>query len=117
MTNKHARPPLTKEEFLKRCANAYDMGLASFDILQHLHNTYDAMHRLEGGQFHYFAEFIEAESVRTERFSSYRQLANDKLGYDVIKFLAILIHPCQICAESPEEWHTRSGFCPHRKLI
>ncbi len=28
---------------------------------------------------------------------------------------AILSHPCQQCAEDPNAWHTRSGFCEHRK--
>ena len=42
-------------------------------------------------------------------------LANDKLGYDLIKFAAVLKHHCQICAEDPNAWHTRSGFCSHNK--
>lgn len=106
---------MTKKEFLKRCANAYDMGLTANPILKHLERAYDALFRLEGDQFRYFAEWIVAEQERTQHFANNYQLANDKLGYNVIQLLAILTHPCQKCAEDPKAWHTRSAFCEHRE--
>jgi len=107
---------MNKEQFLKRCANAYDMGLATPEILSHINKLYDGFMRLNGGQPWYFAEALESEKIRTRNFTNEMQLANDKLGYDCIRLLAIWIHPCQICAEDPKEWHTRSGFCPHKEI-
>lgn len=106
---------LTKKEWMKRMETAYDLGLLDSDIVRHLYKAYDAVHRLEGNQFQYFAEFIISENERTKNFSNHMQLANDELGYNVIKLLAIFIHPCQICAEDKGAWHTRSGFCPHKR--
>ena|SRR3990167_1174331 len=106
---------MTKEQFLSRCGNAYDMGLVSEDIIHHIERLYDGMTRLEGGQIDCFAEMLETERQRTSNFSNYMQLANDKLGYDGTQLLAILTHHCQQCGEDPKAWHTRPAFCSHKK--
>lgn len=105
---------ITKEQFLRRCENAYDMGLAKPEILKHLMAAYDAMHRFEGGQVEHFVEFLVSEQERTFYFRNDMQLANDELGYACIQFLAILVHRCQLCAEDPKAWHTRQAFCSHK---
>jgi len=56
---------LTKEDFLARCANAYDVGLITPELMQLLADWTDAMLRLEhslftiGGQsqLHYIWDF------------------------------------------------------------
>ncbi len=108
---------MTKQQFLNRCAVAYDIGLCDETILRHIEKMYDAMHRLEGGQIEYFYEALHDEAERTQRFSNHMQLANDTLGYAGIRLLALLTHPCQICATDKDAWHTRSGFCPHKGVF
>lgn len=58
---------------------------------------------------------MQAEKERTDGFSNIKTLANDKLGYDGTYLLSILTHHCQICATNKEAWHTRPGFCNHKK--
>jgi hypothetical protein len=108
---------MTKQEFLDRCATAYDMGLCSDKIIRHISKAYDALHRLEGDQFHYFVDYLVDERQRTDHFSNHKQLANDQLGYDGIRLLAIFTHHCQICATDKDAWHTRAGFCPHKGIF
>ncbi len=108
---------MSKKDFLKRCENAYDMDLVTPKILNHLMKIYDGMHRLEGGQIEYFTEMLISENERTRRFSNDMQLANDELGYNCIRLLAILVHGCQKCAEDPKAWHTRQAFCEHKNDI
>lgn len=107
---------MTKQEFLDRCAVAYDLGFFERPNIMHVLHAYDAMHRLEGGQIQYFTDFLESERQRTKNFTNMYQLANDKLGYTGIQLLHLLCHPCQKCATDPKAWHTRWGFCNHRKL-
>ena len=95
--------------------NAYDMGLCSFKILEHAEDVCDAVMRLQGGQYNYWVDFVEAENKRTRNFQNQYQLANDTLFYNVIQLMAIMTHPCQKCAEDPKAWHTRSAFCDHRE--
>lgn len=106
---------MTKKDFLARCANAYNMGLTQGPILRHLERAYDALFRLEGDQFRYFVDWVASEQERTRHFSNEYQLANDKLGYNVVQLLAVLTHPCQKCAVDPDAWHTRPAFCSHRE--
>lgn len=106
---------MDKKLLFKRFETAHKMNLLTPEIFKHLENVMDAMSRLEGGQLEYFVDFLEAENVRTHRFDRGMQLANDKLGYDCIRLLAILTHHCQSCAEDIEAWHTRGGFCKHRE--
>lgn len=75
----------------------------------------DAIMRFEGGQINYWYEFLEQEYKRLDRFANQKTLANDHHGYQVIQLAAILTHPCQLCATDTQAWHTRSGFCPHKK--
>lgn len=102
-----------KEAFLRRCANIYDVGLADREILILLNTWVDAVMRFEGGQINTFVDFLLSERQR-HGFYSHGTLANDHLGYKVIKFAAILAHPCQKCAEDPNAWWTRSAFCEHK---
>lgn len=84
-------------------------------IFKHIENTYDALFRLNGGQLDYFLMHMNDEMKRTQRFTNMMQLANDTFGYDCCRVLAVLTHPCQLCAEDPEAWHTRAAFCNHKK--
>ena len=107
---------LTKEQLLKRCEVAIDMGLLREDVLRHTLNCCDAIMRCRAGkdgcehQMVYFDRFMEAENKRTDRV-----LANDRLAYNGIELLSLLAHPCQKCAEDKNAWHTRWGFCKHKK--
>lgn len=102
---------MTKEEFLERCGNAFDMGLCTPERLTILNRWVDLVLRLEGGQMHYVIESLEAERRR----AGFGKLAGDEDGYATNQLLAILTHPCQLCAASPDAWHTRVAFCDHRK--
>ena len=104
---------MTKQEFIKRCGNAYDMGL--IDCLWLMRDWCDAMLRLEGNQAHAFFSQIEKDRSRTNDFS--RTLANDHQGYKIIQLTSLLAHPCQTCAEDPGAWHTRTAFCEHKKRV
>lgn len=83
-------------------------------LFKHIEDSYDAIHRLQGGQLSEFVEHLKEEKERTQDFSSYCSLANDTLGYDCIRVMAVLTHHCQLCAENKDAWHTRSGFCEHK---
>lgn len=104
---------MTKEDFLARMSNAYDMGLCKPEVLRLAERWTDGIMRLEGGQFNYWHELMQSEYERTRHFHT--NLANDELGYKVIQLMAILTHHCQKCAVDPEAWHTRSGFCDHKE--
>lgn len=103
---------LTKEQFLARCANAFDAGLASESRLRLLDRWLDYVMRLEGGQMAYIADFLALEKKRTSGF--HNTLAGDADGYALIQFSAILNHHCQSCAVDPKAWWTRGAFCEHR---
>jgi len=106
---------MTKEQLFKRFETAYKMGLLTPEVLKLMDRWTEGYHRLLGGQLEYFLDTLNAEADRTGRFHPSMQLANDKNGYKVIQLMAILTHHCQTCAEDTEAWHTRSGFCPHKK--
>lgn len=109
-----SQAPYTKEEFLKRCANAYDMGLIKTDVIHLLAKWTDIVMRVEGGQDYTLLRFFLEEAERTQNFASHKVLANDKVGYSIIQLAAIFEHPCQKCAEDPQAWHTRFAFCNHK---
>jgi hypothetical protein len=69
-----------KRDFLARCANAFDAGLCTPERLRLLDKWIDAVMRFEGGQTAYFADFIEAESQRTNHFHYAHVLAGDVEG-------------------------------------
>lgn len=102
---------LTKEQWLKRCETIYDCIDGDLNLLD---RAIDAIMRLEGGQMGYWAEFMQEEYKRTERFHEARTLANDKDLYNLLQLTAILNHPCQQCAEDSQAWWTRSAFCNHK---
>ena len=106
---------MTKQEFLNRCENAWNMGLITKENLRLLDSTHEAMMRLEGGQTDIFVRTLNEEKTRTRNFDPSATLANDAIGYAVTRFMAILTHHCQQCAEDPQAWHTRGAFCPHKK--
>jgi len=110
---------LTKEQWLKRCETVYNKATSQpFQVkidLELLDRVVDALLRLEGGQLGYWLDFMESERKRTDNFSSIKTLANDEQLYGLMQAVAILSHPCQICAEDKEAWHTRRGFCNHNK--
>src|SRR4051794_7380578 len=106
---------MTKKQTFNRFETAYKMGLLNEGTFALMDRFIDAVTRLEGGQFNYWIAFLETEKFRTRDFTSDKTLGNDKEAYQAIQFMAILTHPCQVCAENTEAWHTRSGFCPHRK--
>lgn len=126
-------------EFLERCANAYDMGLITYQRLHLMEGWLDVVmreghsrlcdHRSITGpnvqdqwdkvrNFWYrWGELTRLDRNTRNTFGdsgSMATLANDSDGYAIIRFAAILRHPCQQCAVDPEAWHTRSGFCQHR---
>ena len=114
---------MTKEEFLARCANAFDAGLCTPQRLRILDRwtdfalRYNGVHLGQTGQDRYLFDHLECESRRTAAKgfqSGHRTLASDTDGYALIQMSAILNHPCQICAVDPKAWWTRSAMCPHR---
>lgn len=106
---------LTKEQFLARCANAYDAGLCTPERMRLLERWVDMVMRLEGGQTYIFAEMLELERKRLDGMYPQACLANDQDGYALIQFAAILTHHCQKCAVDPHAWWTRAAFCEHKK--
>lgn len=110
---------MTKDEYLKRCETIWGCGLANLVLFMLMRDWLDALMRYEHTLFSYgqtqgqsWMQFINSEFERTGRGA--RTLANDSQGYALQKIAAVLSHPCQQCAENPEAWHTRPGFCPHR---
>jgi len=112
--NKASSENLTKENLFKRFETAYKMGLLNPEVFNLMERQIDAVMRLEGGQFHYWVDFLEAEKRRTENFAGHKVLAGDVMGYKAIQLMAILTHQCQKCAEDPKAWHTRAAFCEHK---
>ena len=114
----------SKEEFLARCANAYDCGLITTESLQLLNGWVDTMMRLEHSlfsmngqsQLHTVWDFLAQERERL-RQNNLITLAGDDLGYKLIQLTSILAHTCQKCAVDPHAWWTRSAFCEHRKSV
>lgn len=115
MSDENKTVEFTKEQILARVSNAIDMGLMTRKQMSLLDKWLDFVNRFEGGQMRYVADFIESEKRRTSGYS--RTLAADVDGYALNRLAAILSHPCQKCAEDPNEWHTRSAFCPHKRKV
>lgn len=106
---------LTREQFLARCANAFDAGLCSPYRLRLMDAWLEAVMRIEGGQLMYLAGFINAEARRTGYFAS--TLDNDKDGCALVQLAAILNHSCQACATDPKAGSTLAALCPHVKPV
>lgn len=110
---------MTKEQFLKRAETIFACGLATEKSFRLLRAWLDALMRYEHTLFGQgqtqgrdWFDFLKAEFERTNEGRN--TLANDSDGYDLQEMAAILCHPCQLCAESADAWHTRPGFCEHK---
>lgn len=104
---------MKKADLFKRFETAYKMGLLEPEVLRLAQDWCEVVMRAEGKQLNYVLDFIEREKCRTADFT--KVLANDDVGYKAITLLSLLNHPCQICSEDVNAWHTRYGFCPHKK--
>lgn len=58
---------MNKEEFLARVSNAWDMGLCDPVVLRLADVWCDAVMRYEGGQVHYWVDFLKDEYERLDR--------------------------------------------------
>lgn len=129
---------MTREQFLARCANAYDMGLITPENLRLMERWLDTIMREGHSRLCDHREVVKlvghdqwisvrqfwysfgGEVGRLERNSRKRfgdtgalaTLANDEAGYAIIRFAAVLANPCDRCATDPNAWHTRGCNCP-----
>jgi hypothetical protein len=111
---------MTKEQFLKRCETAWDMGLINEERLDHIYQCLDFVMRL-GHTFFSNGQsqgdmvwgFLENERQRIIK-NKQMTLASDSDLMAEANFAAVLSHPCQLCGEDTGAWHTRRGFCAHR---
>jgi len=109
---------MTKQEFLDRCANAWDTGRVTPERLRLMRDWLDFVMRFEGGQISIALEFLNAEAQRNHApmgNMSIGNLAGDTDGYALQEFAAILAHTCQKCATDPTAWWTRAAFCEHKE--
>ena len=104
---------MTRQEFLHRCAVAYDAGLVTEDSLVLWKEWADFVLRLEGGHMDMVATFLASEKIRTDFFI--HTLSNDRVGYKVVQLAYLLSHPCQTCATDTQGWWSKSGTCTHRE--
>jgi hypothetical protein len=107
---------LTKDQWLARCANVYDMGLVTWDQLLLMERWLDFVMRFEHTMFSHGQSqgdmcwrFLDEERQRIQENNRFT-LASDKQGYDIIRLAAVFSHGCQQCAEDPKAWHTRACF-------
>lgn len=117
MNNDSITRTLKKEQFLKRCETAWDMGIITefrldlvekcLDFVMRFNNTIFSHGQTQG---RYVWDFLLREK---ERIGD-RSLANDTDLHSAIQFAAILAHPCQKCGEDKNAWHTRRSFCQHK---
>lgn len=117
---------MTKQEWLARCAMAYDAGFVNDDVLDclslgsdvlnrlvhyHMHN--ESVHQLEIA-YGYVAD--EINRIKSSNNPS-GTLASDRVGYGAVELAAIFKHPCQLCGTDRSAWHTRIGFCNHKEGV
>lgn len=107
---------MNKQQFIKRCETAWDMGLINEFRLGMIEKWLDFVMKLDltlfgGGETHgeCVFDFLESERKRLRKngFSSDEDLNAS------IQFSAVLSHPCQKCGEDKNAFHTRRWFCPH----
>jgi len=124
---------MTKDEFLARAENAWNMGLITPERMDLMNQWLEVVMReghsrvadQRGGQeqWRYVKGFWDGEMQRLNRRTDETfgasgatfTLANDSDGYALIELAAVLSHPCQACAASRNAWHTRRAFCNHKK--
>lgn len=114
------RDTMTKDEFLARCATAWDCGYVTPDRLCLMMRWLDFVMRFEGGQLSMALDFLVDERRRNKcpagtSSGAIGNLAGDADGYALIQLSCLLAHPCQKCATDTSAWHTRAGFCEHRE--
>lgn len=72
-------------------------------------------------QMRHVSWFVEREQARYAEGAKHftngalPTLANDEVGYAVIRLLAVLNNPCQGCASSTKAWHTRACMGHHEE--
>ena len=127
---------MTKQELLKRCETIYDMGLMNDGALTSLERGVELLMRITDvaargtvtisadappqcdNQIEYARDIIAMEAARVRAAAgkgALLTLASDQPGYDAVRLAVVLTHPCQTCAEDARAFHTRPGFCEHRK--
>lgn len=113
---------MTKKEFLKRCELIYDMNLhKSAAFLRNATDTYLRLRSVYARYPEYFDEIGKDHQgcISIENLNFFldknRILASDSEAYKANHLANILNHPCQKCAEDKNSWHTRYGFCAHKK--
>lgn len=123
---------MTKQEFLRRCETAYDMGFFNDrTVSSHMAHALDAYLRLRHVIYAYKNDPVwdrlrdldyQAGTALNALigygviadFEPGRTLAGDP-AYEAARCAAVLDHPRQKCAENPRAWHTRYGFCEHKE--
>jgi hypothetical protein len=131
---------MTKKQFMKRCEVMWDTGVfKNRKITNHISNALDAYLRLRhvinlenspgqppgvyGLRFLMQMHSDHQAKMALNSLCGHQYPVDFKLGctlagdeaYKAIQAMAILDHPCQKCAEDPNAWHTRPGFCTHKK--
>lgn len=116
---------MTKQEFLKRCETIWAKGfIKNRNIVCLLRDAAECFVRLRSVYAHNPALFDDIKKqlqgdIAVDLLTGFNTYDKDKLlagdpAYKCVELAAILGHPCQICSEDPNAWHTRSGFCPHK---
>jgi hypothetical protein len=118
---------LTKGDFLKRCELLYDSGFfkkrsissvlrRSVEVFLRLRHVYAQTPELfeEFKKQHQGAIAIEELLGGDDKVDPRKTLANDP-AYKALEAACVFDHPCQQCAEDKSAWHTRYGFCDHKK--
>lgn len=108
---------MTKDQWLKRCETVWAKGLVTPDRLSLLGRWLEIVARFEHGDTLRVVELLaeERRRKRPDGVKAFGQMEQDPDGYALLDLAAVLGHPCQDCAEDPGAWHTRPGFCQHRK--
>lgn len=114
---------MTKQEFLRRCETVWGKGIDD-EIFSLLLRWVDFVLRFDHTMFgngqtqgDKICDFIEMERQRLGAPFSCNTLAGDKAGYKLVDIVSVLAHPCQKCAEDANAWHTRFGFCDHKRDV
>ena len=110
---------MTETEFMARCQTIWRKGHVRPELFTLMRDWLDFVMRLDHTLFStgqsqgdHVMGFLNMER---ERLSGGRTLAGDQDGYALQEIASILAHPCQKCAENVQAWHTRTGFCTHKK--
>lgn len=119
---------MTKKEWMKRAETIFEMGLIKSDLLSLLRSALEAFVRLRSVYANHPEMFDEIKKeyqgeIAINELTQYdtlhyldkkKVLANDR-AYNALRITAVIDHPCQKCAEDKNAWHTRYGFCNHKR--